>query len=87
MYVLACPHSYVLSTSSYIGNYSKLIFICCIKIQNRDKIDHRLVDINRPILRVPNVAIHLDREIGPWKGGSNIEYQSLKIANIKYQSL
>lgn len=33
-------------------------------VRDGDKIDHRLVEINRPVLRVPNLAIHLNREMG-----------------------
>ena len=48
------------------------IYTCCCRwlvmkalyFQDGDKIDHRLVEINRPILRVPNLAIHLNREMG-----------------------
>ncbi|CAH1271563.1 DNPEP [Branchiostoma lanceolatum] len=33
-----------------------------VMVKNADKIEHRLVRINRPILRVPNIAIHLMRD-------------------------
>jgi len=31
--------------------------------QNAGAIEHRLVDIDRPVLRIPNIAIHLHREM------------------------
>lgn len=34
-----------------------------VLVQNCDKIEHRLVDIDRPILRIPNIAIHLQRDM------------------------
>ncbi|XP_033726283.1 aspartyl aminopeptidase-like isoform X1 [Pecten maximus] len=33
-----------------------------VLVKNQDKIDHRLVHIERPILRVPNICIHLMRD-------------------------
>ncbi|XP_019619382.1 PREDICTED: aspartyl aminopeptidase-like [Branchiostoma belcheri] len=33
-----------------------------VMVKNADKIEHRLVHIDRPILRVPNIAIHLMRD-------------------------
>ena len=36
---------------------------------------------------LPAPPAELRSVLGPWKGGSNIEYQSLKIVNIKYQTL
>jgi len=32
-------------------------------VRNGDKIEHRLVDIDRPVMRIPNIAIHLHREM------------------------
>ncbi|ELU07857.1 hypothetical protein CAPTEDRAFT_158105 [Capitella teleta] len=35
-----------------------------VLVKNGKSIEHRLVDIDRPILRVPNLAIHLNRDLG-----------------------
>ena len=32
--------------------------------QSGKQIEQRLVDVNRPIMRVPNLAIHLNRDYG-----------------------
>ncbi|XP_041371605.1 aspartyl aminopeptidase-like [Gigantopelta aegis] len=34
-----------------------------VLIKNGGKIDHRLVHVKRPILRIPNIAIHLQRDM------------------------
>ena len=33
-----------------------------VLVRKNDKIQHRLVQINKPLLRIPNLAIHLNRE-------------------------
>jgi len=35
-----------------------------VMIKTADGLEHRLLHINKPILRIPNVAIHLSREMG-----------------------
>jgi len=35
-----------------------------VLVQNGKNIEHRLVNIDRPVLRVPNLAIHLNRDMG-----------------------
>lgn len=34
-----------------------------VLVRNAGTIEHRLVDIDRPVLRIPNIAIHLHREM------------------------
>lgn len=34
-----------------------------VLVRNAGAIEHRLVDIDRPVLRIPNIAIHLHREM------------------------
>jgi aspartyl aminopeptidase len=35
-----------------------------VMVKNGTSLEHHLVDVNRPILRLPNLAIHLNREMG-----------------------
>mmetsp|Transcript_2989 Transcript_2989/g.4373 ORF Transcript_2989/g.4373 Transcript_2989/m.4373 type:complete len:479 (-) Transcript_2989:1809-3245(-) len=34
-----------------------------VLVKSNDKIEHKLVEISKPILRIPNLAIHLDRNV------------------------
>lgn len=53
-------------------------------VKNGDKLEHRLVNIDRPIMRIPNIAIHLHREMND-KFEFNKENQLLPVIATSVQ--
>ncbi|XP_078604231.1 aspartyl aminopeptidase-like [Branchiostoma floridae x Branchiostoma japonicum] len=56
-----------------------------VMVKNADKIEHRLVRIDRPILRVPNIAIHLMRDHNE-KFGPNKETNIVPVLSTAVQA-